>query len=460
MTEDQSNYLNRMIDNILGTKYEDIPAETISHAKNRLMDVIGCMICGANDPGNPELLSLLKDWGGKQEARVFVHGDKLPAPSAVMINSIMARSFDYEPVSPLVDGKSIPGHISGTTTMTSLTLGDLMNVSGKELLCALLVGDNTATRVLLAAGTRRGFDHVGQANSFGATAIAGRLYGLTPEQLSDSFGLIIDHLGGAQRQISDTAHGFKLSQGNAARDAVVCTQLALAGWTGVDDALLSQGGYYTMFTDGVQDPELLTKDLGKTYYSDGTFKPYPNCRMNHAAVDCAVYLVKECGITADDIDKVIMYVSPGARFDIIGAPFRVKNAPHPSAGFSIQYSVANVLVRGDSLPEHYTDEAIQDPVISDFIRDRITMEDLTQGNMESGRVKVITKDGRELDKYTEIASGDPKNPVSQEYLLNKYRHNIEFSNTVSVANGEKVLEMIQNLEELDSVKKIVDLLVG
>ncbi|NLE08925.1 MAG: MmgE/PrpD family protein [Dehalococcoidales bacterium] len=460
--EKQGTHLERMIANILDTAFEQIPAAAVAHAKNRLFDVIGCMIAGANDTGNPELLGLLRDWGGKPEARVFVHGDRLPAPAAAMVNSIMARSFDFEPVSPLVDGKSIPGHISGTTTMTALTLGDMQNVSGKELLAAMLVGDNTATRVLLAgegSGTRRGFDHVGQANSFGATAIAGRLLKLTNAQLKHAFGLIIDHLGGAQRQIVDTAVGFKLSQGNSARDGVFCAYLARAGWSGVDDALLSQGTYYDMFADGIKDPELLTRDLGSVYYSDGTFKPYPNCRMNHAAIDCALDIVNEHHVTPADIDKIDIYMSPGALHDVIGLPFRIKNSAHASAGFSVQYSVVNVLLRGNSWPEHYTDEAILDTAVTDFLK-KVTMGELTQGTMESGRVKVILKDGREIEKYTEIARGDPARPVSKDYLLDKYRRNIRFSKTVSVENGEKVLAMIENLENLDSVRKLVDCVIA
>ncbi|OGN89708.1 MAG: hypothetical protein A2158_00405 [Chloroflexi bacterium RBG_13_46_14] len=284
--------------------------------------------------------------------------------------------------------------------------------------------------------------------------------GLNHDQLSDAFGLVVDHLGGIQKQISDTAVGFKLSQGNAARDAIFCVNLAKAGWSGIDDALLAQGGYYDIFTDGIKDPELLIKDLGKQYYSDGTFKPYPNCRMNHSAVDCAIDIVKENNISADDIEKVIMYVSPGATHDIIGAPFRIKNSPHASAGFSIQYSVANVLVRGSSRPEHYTEEAIRDTAISDFIKNKITMAELTQGNMESGRVKVIIKDGREFDVFTEIARGDPRRPVSKEDLLAKFRGNIEFSNTVTSENGKRILEMVEDLENLDNVQKLADLLIA
>jgi len=455
-------YLDRMIANILETKFEDIPADAISHAKNRLLDCIGCMICGANDTGNPELLEIVRNWGGKPEARIFVHGDKLPAPTAAMVNCIMARSFDFEPVSPVVDGQSIPGHISGTTTMTALTVGDMLNISGEALLTALPAGDDMATRVLLAgkgSGTRRGFDHVGQANSFGATAIVGKLMQLEHSQLRHAFGLILDYLGGTQRMILDTTTGFKLSQGNAARDAIFCVQLARAGWSGVQDALLAEGSYYDMYSDGIEDTELLIKNIGKQYYSDGTFKPYPCCRINHAAIDCTLDIVNNNDIFTDDINKVIIYMSPGALRDIIGQPFRIMNSPHASAGFSVQYNVANVLVRGSSRPEHFTETAIRDKAISDFITQKITMAELTEGNMESGRVKVIMKDSREFDRYTEIASGDPRNPISKEGLLTKYRANITFSNTISEENADKVIEMVENLENIDNVKKLIDLIV-
>jgi 2-methylcitrate dehydratase PrpD len=454
-------YLDRLIDNILNTKFEDIPFESIDHAKNRLLDVVGCMVCGANDVGNPELLGVVRDWGGKSEARIFVHGDRLPAPIAAMVNCIMARSFDFEPVSPVVDGQQMAGHISGTTTMIALTLGDMRNVNGKELLASLLVGDDMATRVLLAGkgGTRRGFDHVGQANSFGATAIAGRLMRLSHQELKHAFGLILDHLGGAQRMISDTAAGFKLSQGNSARDAIYCVRLAQAGWTGADDALLSEGGYYSLFTEGAQDPDLLIKDLGKKYYSDGTFKPYPCCRMNHAAVDCAVDIIKEQHISADEIKEVILHMSPGALRDIVGQPFRIKNSPHASAGFSVQYNVANVLVRGSSRPEHFTEQAIRDPAIAEFLK-KLSMAELREGNRESSRVKVTMKDGRDFDRFVEVAKGDPRNPLSREDLIAKFWTNIEFSKTIPRENAEKVLKLIDHLESLDNVRNLVDFLIA
>lgn len=459
---EQGVYLLKMIDNVLNTRLENIPKAAIDHAKDRIIDAVGCLICGANDSGNPELLKVVRDWGGKPEGRVFVHGDKVPVGNAALVNCVICRSFDFEPVSPLVDGESSAGHISGTTVTTALTVGDVCNVNGKELLAALLAGDDMAARILIAGkmgGPGMGRDRVGQIDSFGATAIAGRLMGLNASQLRNAFGLIVDHLGGIQQMISETVTGFKLSQGTSARDAIFCVQLAREGWTGIEDALLSRGGYYALFSGGIRDPNILIKNLGKNYYSDGTFKPYPCCRMNHAGVDCAVAIVNKHSIVADDIEEVVLYASPGALRDVIGQPFRIKNFTHASAGFSLQYSVANVLLRGSSRPEHYTEEAIKDPAIAKFVK-KMKMAELTDGNMESARVTVRMKDGSEFDEYTEIASGDPRNPISKQQLMEKFWTNIDFSRTVSRKNAEKFVKMVEDLESLDSVKKLVDLLIA
>jgi 2-methylcitrate dehydratase PrpD len=461
-TETKSIYLDRMIANILDTQFSNFTAATVTHAKNRILDTVGCTICGANDAGNPELLDIVRGWGGIKQATVLIHGDKAPAGAAAMVNCIICRSFDFEPVSPLVDGVSVAGHISGTTVMTALTLGEVKNISGKEFITALLVGDDMATRVLLAgkgSGVGRGRDRVGQANSFGATAIAGRILRLNNAQMRNAFGLVVDHLGGAQQMILDTATGFKLSQGTSARDAIFSVQLAQAGWTGVKDALLADFGYYSLFTDGIRDPELLTRDLGRKYYSDGTFKPYPCCRINHAFIDCVLALQRDHDIILDDIKKVTICASRGALNDVLGQPFKIGDFPHASAGFSLQYNVASVFLRGSSRPEHFTETAIRDPLITDFIH-KIKMAELTEGSMESARIKVMLKDGREYDEYTPVAKGDPRNPISRQELLAKYYMNVDYSRTISRENAAKALNMIEDLENLDSIRKLTELLVA
>ena len=76
--------------NIADTKYDNLDKTTIADAKNRIIDVIGCAIGGVNAPGNSALWEVIKDWGGKSEATIWIHGGKAPAHNAAMLNTIMA----------------------------------------------------------------------------------------------------------------------------------------------------------------------------------------------------------------------------------------------------------------------------------------------------------------------------------------------------------------------------------
>jgi len=448
--------------NVLETRFENFDPATVENARYRIIDVLGCAIGGANAAGNAALVKLVKDWGGKKEALIIVHGGKVPAHNAAMVNSIIARSFDFEPVGVLFEGKFIPAHISGTTVMTAITLGEMKDISGKELITALLVGDDVASRVLIATGFRltHGWDNPGTVNMIGATAIAGRLLGLNKRQMRNAFGIVLSQLAGSVQNVWDFSTAFKLPQGLSARNGIFSAQLAKAGWTGPEDILLSRYGYYYLYTKGCQDLDILTRDLGKQYYSDSSFKPYPSCRGTNPPIDCALALVRKYNIKADDIAEVIQYV-PKEELELFCAkPFRIGDFPHGNAAFSYQYTVANALLRGSSKPEHFSETAIRNPQVNDLIS-KIRIAELPGERMLSAtKLEVRMKDGRQFSEFTDTPKGDPiRNPMSKDEIRDKFRANVEFSQTVSRDNAENALNLLGNLEGLDSVQKIVKLLV-
>jgi 2-methylcitrate dehydratase PrpD len=447
--------------NVLETRFENFDQATIENTRYRIIDVLGCGIGGANAAGNAALVKLVKDWGGKKEASILVHGGKVPAHNAAMVNSIMARSFDFEALVPQIDGADIPAHISGTTVMTAITLGEMMDINGKELITALLAGDDAAIRVLAAAGfwLDDGWDDTGTINAIGATAIAGRLLGLNERQMRHAFGIVLSQLAGTIQNVWDGCTTFKLPQGLSARNGIFSAQLAKAGWTGPGDLLLSKYGYYALYTGGCNHPEILTKDLGKKYYTELTFKPYPSCRGTHPPIDCAVAITHKHNIKADDIEAVTLYLCQKGLDIFMSQPFRIGEFPHGSAAFNCQYTVACGLLRGDVKPRHFSEEAIRDPQLNALIS-KIRLAELPGAPFLSAKLEVKMKDGRVFSEFTDTPRGDPqKNPLSKDEIKDKYRANVDFSKTVSQDNAEKVLELLANLEELDSVNKIVKLLV-
>jgi 2-methylcitrate dehydratase PrpD len=456
-----NNVIEQLSTNVVNTKWEDLDKVTIEHAKNRIIDTVGCLIGGSGDTGNPELAALLEDTGGKEEATILIYGKKVPAGNAALINSVMSRSFDFEPVSPLVEGASCPGHSSGTTVPTAITMSEYADVDGKELITALMLGDDLAARLLAASGFgfTLGWDGTGTVNAFGAAAIAGRLLGLNARQMRHAFGIVLNQIGSTFQIIWDGTTAFKLPQGLSARAGVFSAQLARTGWTGPDDALLSKFGYYRMFTEGCQKPEALTRDLGKAYYADGTFKPYPCCRIPHAAIDCALSLVKKYGIRAEDIESVVLDLDQGGIDHRCGDPFEIGDFPHGNAAFSYEYVMATALLFGSVKPEHFTEKAIRNPKIMDFIK-KIKLNSVTDVKFEAARLRLTTTDGHEFVESQEIARGDPKNPLSKDDILAKFWTNVEFCGKIDREKAMTFLTVVENLEELDSARRLVPLLVA
>jgi 2-methylcitrate dehydratase PrpD len=426
-----------------------------------MIDVIGCLIGGANGPGNSSLIELIKEWGGKKEATILIHGGKAPAYNGAMINSIMARSYDFEPVDVMVDNTIIPAHISGTTIMTAITMGEMKSINGKELITTLLVGDDVAARILAASkfDFELGWDGTGTVNTFGTAAIAGRILGLNRIQLRDAFGIVLNQLGGSFQNIWDGAMSFKLQQGVSARNGIFSAQLAKSGWTGPGDALLSKFGYYHLYTEGCRNLEILTKDLGKRYFSDVTFKPYPCCRTTHPAIDCALAIVQQNPINPQDIKEVILRIPHRALEGFCGQPFKIRRYPHGDANFSYYYTVANALLRKSVKPEHFSDEAIGDPQIKALIS-KMSLEELQGVIFQGAELKIIMKDGRQFSEFTDSPKGNSvNNPITKDELIAKFWTNVEFSQTVTRKNAKKLLKLLENLEAIDRVDRIVELLV-
>ena len=452
--------IEEMVRNVLGIRFESFDKETVEQAKNRMIDVIGCLIAGANAPGCRMMVDLVKKWGGKKESTILTHGAKIPAHNAAMVNSMMARSYDFEPVGTLMDGKDTPCHISGTTAPTAIAVAEQKSSSGKDLLTALILGDDFASRINAASNFSRdsGWDNTGTVNMFGATAIAGRLWGLDEHKMLNAFGIVLNQMAGSFQSIYDGTHCFKLPQALAARAGIFSVELASQGFTGVKDPLLSKHGYFNLYCQN-SCPEVLTKDLGKIFYADHTFKRYPSCGLTHAAIHCALELVHTHNLKSEDISTVTLNVTPIAYQSFVGQQFEIGDMPQANAAFSLRYTVANALLRRGVRLEHFTEELIRDPKVVDLAKNMKLVGDMPGEKLFATHLKVKTKDGKRFSVHMDNLKGDGiPNPLSGEEIKEKFRTNVSFSGVVAKESAEKALDMLERLDEVEDVKKIVRLI--
>jgi 2-methylcitrate dehydratase PrpD len=465
-----STAIEELVSNVLETKFESFSDEAVEDVKKRFIDVLGCAIGGANASGNSMLLDLVREWGGKEEATILVHGNRVPLHHAAMMNCIMCRSFDYEVIGPEPEGEAtgrFTSHICATTDPTALSVGEYKGSSGREIISAAILGGDMAARIASAEDfdDLHSFELTGTVTAFGATAVAGRLWGLNESQLLNALGIVVDQLGGLWQHIADGVNSFKLNTGLSAKDAIFSVELANKGFTGIRDPLLSPHGYFAQYCKSYQS-KFLTLDLGKRFYTKGAHKFRPSCYITHAPIECCLEILSKHNINAEDIVEVTVEV-PSNRLlsdqNYLLAPYEL-DALQGRALFNIPYAVANVLMRKSTKLEHYTDDFTHDPKIVELTRKVKMVGRTAQGSVKEDVVagvdlEIKMKDGKQFSASIDAPRGTLWHPLTKEEIRDKFWANVDFSKTVSRKNAEEALAMIESLEELENIDKIVKLLV-
>ena len=65
MNNNESSAIEKIAANVLETRFDKFDEETLVKTKYRIVDTLGCLIGGSTDTGNPEMVDLFRDTGGK-----------------------------------------------------------------------------------------------------------------------------------------------------------------------------------------------------------------------------------------------------------------------------------------------------------------------------------------------------------------------------------------------------------
>lgn len=444
----------------VGLKYADIDQNTLARAKHRVLDLIGCAIGGAPAEGNAALVRLVHSSSGPGDASVIGYPVKAPAAEAALANAVISRSFDFEVMTVTVRDHEVASHHSPTNCMTALALCEQHHLGGRDFLAALIVGDDISARTLAASGLDfgQGWDGSPVYGSLGGAAIASRLLGLTPEQTRYAIGLTVDQIAGSIQSLWDGGTNWKLQQGAAARNAIFCAHLAKGGWSSMNDALLAPYGFFAQYTSGCAFPELLTADLGKAFFAEEYFKPYPSCAANHPSIECAFSLREAYGLKPSDIRSVKIRVQPPTLRVFVAKPFAMTPSAHAQANFSLPFAVCNALLRGDFRQEHYAPEAMRDPQLVRLIEatNIAPMPPGTQGV----RIEVTTRDGRTLghDRPQQASRYPKQTPATYAEIVAKFRQQATFSGFVPAVDQDEIIRRIDALEQEKDIADFVRLI--
>lgn len=442
----------RLAERALSLSYEDIPKEVLEHAKLHLLDSLGVALAAASMEPGKEILRAIRSLGAGDEGTVIGASERLPGPSAALINGTLIHGLEYDDTHT---GSIIHG--SSVVVPSVLAAAEENAVDGKELLTSLVLGWETIIRLgLVAPGAfqARGFHTTGVCGGFASALVAGRLAGLSAPQLASALGIAGSQASGLFEYVVGGASVKSVHPGWAAHNGIVATRLARCGISGPETVFEGRFGFYSTYTD--RDPQDLPlhdlyRDVGERWYTtELSYKPYPCCHFNHAFLDCAAQLVSE-GLKAEDVEEVVCRVAPEI-VPVVCEPREAKASPRSGyeARFSLPYSVAAMLHHGEVSLDTFSRDNVADRPLLELAR-RVRYEpDPNTRYPETfpGSLEVTTRGGDTLSKDVEINRGGPQNPMPEDEILRKFRDNAR--RTLGAREVERVLQTVQHLEEADS----------
>ena len=450
----------KIVNHILGTRFEDLPQEVVSVTKKSVIDTLGALIGGSAVEGCKLLVDYLRYSGGRPESTVAVFGDKLPAALAAQANGAMARALEIDDV---WDRRGL--HPSASLVPACLAICERRgNVSGKEFVTALALGHDLCMRFALAVSPVLTF--TGRYNLFEVfayTVSAGKLLGLTEDQMWNAIGIAYSQMPGDLQAVVDGVMTAYITQGTRSKAAIEAVLMAERGITGTRNVLQGRYGFFRAFEPN-PDLSVLTNELGKRFWGvDIARKFYSSCRFTHQPIELAQNFWKE-GVKPEDIDQVT--VKCGVQcYEATCKPVQEKRRPrtHVDINFSTPFTVAIALVKGDVFISEVSDESIRDPVILEIaqrvfpVMDAERETELTVGSVV---MELKMKDGQVRVKESKYPKGNPQNPVSMDDCIDKFRkassHScIPFPPT----QLNEIADMVTDLENLGNVDQLMGTVV-
>lgn len=440
---------------IAGTNYDDLPGQVVMLAKERIMDTLGAAIAGSvNWEYAAQLREACKKLGSGECS--VIGGEKCyPAAHAAMINATYAHSVELD------DGHKNAGcHAGAVVVPTALTMAQAMGKSGRELIAAVAIGYEVTYRIashVNPAQINKGFHPSSNCGAYGAAAVAGKLMGLNEEQLANALGQAGMLASGTMEATKSGQRAKCVQVGNAAYNGILAACLAQTGMEGCLTALEGPNGLFATQSENV-DVEDVCRDLGKVYTIGDTYnKMYPSCRHAQPGIEAALDLGVEHRIDPADVAAVHIGTHKVA-YELTGIIKEPKNSGE--AKFSLAYGSAVALRRhrfgvAELMERSYTDpETLR-------LADKVTCEidpdvQAVFPKKRGAKVRIELKDGTVYEKELYDLKGSPGNPVSIGELERKFMSSAGAA--MPEIRAQQLLELLRDVEALDSVDGLVSLL--
>jgi 2-methylcitrate dehydratase len=187
-------------------------------------------------------------------------------------------------------------------------------------------------------------------------------------------------------------------------------------------------------------------------------KAFPTEALTHAPISAVLQLVQEHDLQPEQIEKV--HIRSLARAaDILADPSKYDPRTKETADHSLPYVIAAALVDRQVTPAQFEMERIMDPRIREQL-DKVEVVadpeiEAVFPKLQRVVVSIRTGDGRELEAQLDYPKGDPRNPLTDKEVEEKF--DALAAPVLSEKKRKRVKGAVWGLEKLDSITKLMDL---
>ncbi|MEX2424877.1 MAG: MmgE/PrpD family protein [Acidimicrobiia bacterium] len=396
----------------------DLPDDVTHQVRRSLIDYLAATIVGAAAEPAAIVRGYLADHDTSRTSTVIATDVRLSPPGTALVNGTAAHAYELD------DGYTPGGGHPGCTVISAaLAAAESVPTDPDQLVRAIALGYEVACRLGGAthpAQWRRGFHNTPLFGTFGAATAVATILDLDSTGYANAFGLAGSHAGGLLSYHDQGSDVKRYHAGKAARDGVVCAELADRGLTAPTNVLEGAHGYLNAFAGGEFDRDHLVGELGTTWRMTRTYhKPHACCRHVHAAVDAALRIRDRESLDPATIESITVET-----FSIAASYGNKDIRTALDAQMSLPYSVAAALVEGEVGMEQFTDSARSNELLGSLceLTEIVVADDLEQDYPANRPARVrIRAGGHEFTDAVAQPYGEPDNPMTDQDLDAKFR---------------------------------------
>jgi 2-methylcitrate dehydratase PrpD len=448
----------RLVSWIHELAWDDVPDKVRVRAAHLLLDGLGCALVGAQLPWSRVATDAVLGIEGGGDAVVIGTGRTTTPAGAALLNSSYIQGFELDDFHPLA-----PLHSASLLVPALLSTASSVEVSGRDLMLAAIVGFEVGPRVGYSiGGTRmlsRGWHSGPVFGTAAAAAACAKLRGLDPAATEDALGFAATQSAGLMSAQYE-AMGKRMQHGFAARNGFYSAALAAAGYTGIDQVFEREyGGYVAVYGEGhPTDVDAIVRGLGESWETTTVMvKSWAVMGGLHGAVQAAQALrgrlagrsVERIDIRVGDVVYHHGWWPPKRPLAAIGGQM------------NIGYATAVTLLDGTALPEQFTAARLDaDDVWRLLDRTHVELDrdidELPLTDRFQTHVTLTFADGS-TDTETVLAPhGNPLDPVTNDEVVAKFHALAD--RVLEPERAAAIVDAVLGLADADSLAPLVGLL--